>query len=351
VSGVLIAGPARCGKSTLVQNISNESNFSILSVDTLLPAFRKIVLPKTIKGRKKFLDDYFARPRYMDPAKQVVRCPANDIGDYLEDVVAKVEHINSSAATNMIIAALDSWASEANKGAWIAPDLHAEIYFDEFSRENINLRMIVLLRDPREAIAASLYWRTYPQRCTGSRKVFIYRLLLWCLAAHVGHRLQNEMPDRVRVVFVDSFDEISSKDDISLLQNLKCSDIQNIDIESMYFNYVDNQGWLCPDGDRKYLLTKYETNLIEHLCQQWTTLSAKPNKCGINFKLSLIGVRALLNFILVLSWFNAGMAKSSIDWLFFPVKSLRRTFYGFIRILLGQPLIKTMYGKVKIFLK
>ena len=65
--GILIAGPARCGKSTLAAALVGDRNApAALTVDALFPAFRSSKVLRSREARARFVRDYLRRPRFMD---------------------------------------------------------------------------------------------------------------------------------------------------------------------------------------------------------------------------------------------------------------------------------------------
>ena len=339
-SGILIAGPARCGKST-VSGIMREGNvdYAVLTVDALFPAFINEKL-NTREESVKFIREYLLRPRYMNPEKTSVRCPADDMGDFFEPIIAALsDNIHfSSSTTDLISDSFDQWVLESGKEAWLAPDLHAELYFQKLISHSPNLQMIVLLRDPREAIAASLYWRTYPERMLGGWKIFVYKLFLWCLSAETGRRLVQQYPENVRVLFIDGYTNGSSDYHSDSLSDLMNSDLESFNNKAMYFSYEYKQGWLGPDGRRSKLLSDNEKKLIETVSQPWMNQQLpKDDMIGATIYMGVIGIRLTLSIAFMISRvINPGFGKAFIDWMIFPVANSRRTIFNVARIILGR---------------
>ena len=339
-SGILIAGPARCGKTTLaVKLVGGSDTQAVLTVDAMFPAFRSNKVLRSQEERTRFVREYLLRPRYMDAARRTVRCPADDMGDCLETLVEKTVQKEAFLPLNLIAAAFDTWAASNGKNTWIAPDLHAEIYFRQIVQEVPNLQMIVLLRDPREAVAASLYWRTYPERTAGGLKMMIYRLLLWCLSAETGYRLARGMKDRVRVVFVDWLMDPADRRPRVLFPDLTIPPPLIGDCTNTYFNYVAGQGWLGPDGKWKPLLSDDELDVIEQVSRPWITTSSKSaeSKGGITFV--VLGTQAMLSIVLGIARFSPGLAKSLMEFALFPISRSRNVLLNLARVFLGKTIV------------
>ncbi len=331
-SGILIAGPARCGKST-VSGIMSEGDvdYAVLTVDALFPAFIK----KHLNSREesvKFLREYLLRPRYMNPEKTSVRSPADDMGIFFEPIIAALSEkiASSNSATGLISSSFEQWAAESGKEAWLAPDLHAELYFQQLISDTPDLQIIVLLRDPCEAIAASLYWRTYPERMAGGWRTFAFKLFLWCLSAETGRRLVMHYPENARVVFIDDFSNKSHSDSLS---NLLSSGLASFNNKEMYFSYDSEYGWLGPDGQRSKLLSHNEKVMIESICYPWFNQQAETSK-PVNTA-SIIAGRLFLMVILLVARLSPGKAKTIMEWLLFPEVHLRRTFMNMARRVTG----------------
>ena len=71
---------------------------------------------------------------------------------------------------NYIIDLIDQVTSHNNKNKWVAADLNAEMIFENLKKIKKDLFLIVLMRNPLEAICASLYWRNYPNVCENQRQ-------------------------------------------------------------------------------------------------------------------------------------------------------------------------------------
>ncbi len=332
IVGTLIAGPARCGKSTLAASLVGKIDSSaILTVDALFPAFHSSKALRSLDDRIRFVGDYLRRPRFTDPNRETVRCPADDMGDSFEAVVAETVKEDTLDPVRLIGAALDTWAEKIGEKAWIAPDLHAEIYFESLMRVLPNLRMIVLLRDPRETVAASLYWRTYPDRLAGGWRMMLHKLLLWCLSADVGYRLSQAMPGRVGVVFANlpsqAVPEIFSEPLPGFVIPSKLISGDTL----QYFSYTKGRGWLGPDECWQPLLSDQERCVIEQVCRRWFSFPDRSGNCESGSHVFSLGVSAFLAIILGIARFNPGMAKSLMEFVLFPISNSRKLMYDFAR--------------------
>jgi len=337
IVGTLIAGPARCGKTTLAAALEGgNGSTAVLTVDALFPVFRSNKPLGSLEERIRFLSDYLRRPRFIDPERIKVRSPADDMGDSLESVVEETGKKDTSAPVSLIGAALDTWTEKVGKRAWVAPDLHAEIYFNELIKLLPNLRMIVLLRDPREAVAASLYWRTYPKRVVGGWRMMLHKLLLWCLSADTGYRLARTMPDRVCVIFVDALGNISQEMMQKHLPGFVIPSKAVSNDESRYFSYMNGRGWLGPDGNWNPLLSDHERYVIEQVSRPWFSFQQEYKECKMGSRVSVFFARLMLAIILGLARISPGFAKSLMEFVLFPMSRCRNALFGLARVLLGK---------------
>ena len=337
IVGTLIAGPARCGKSTLAAALVCENDSpAVLTVDALFPVFCSYKPLGSLAERIRFVSDYLRRPRFIDPNRTKVRSPADDIGDGIETVVEETVKKDAPAPVSLIGAALDSWAENIGKRAWIAPDLHAEIYFKELLKWLPNLRMIVLLRDPREAVAASLYWRTYPKRVGGGWRMMLHKLLLWCLSADVGCRLSHSMPDRVGVVFMDAFQKTSQGMMRDPLPGFVFPSRPVMNETTPYFSYAEGRGWLGPDGCWQPLLSDQERGMIEQVSRPWYSFQEASENSAKGGRVSGWVIRSFLAIVLGIARFSPGKAKSLVEYALFPISHSRETLLGLRRVFLGN---------------
>lgn len=327
-SGVLIAGPARCGKSTLAAALAKvESDIAVITVEALFPAFRSTPVPAKPDGQKDFIHRYLMRTRYMDSAKIQTRRPIDDMGGDVETIVQNVNAPPGTSAIGLIAASLGSWAKSVGARAWVAPDLHAELYFERFTKSVPDIGIIVLLRDPRAAIAASLYWRTYPECAQAPTRMLLHKLLLWCLSAETGRRLAEKTDGRVSTIFIENLLGGTNASEGGSIVGVPIPPPPAFPSKQLYFSYVESDGWLAPDGTWKQLLGKREQRLIERLSRPWFDAPAFNSGGDLNDEIIFLGVRTLLVVILGVGRLNPGLAKTLLDAMFYPVARAS----GFIR--------------------
>ena len=208
----------------------------------------------------------------------------------------------------------------------MAPELHAELYYKKLIKEIPSLRLVVLLRDPREALAAVLYWKTFPNRIKNSDCVIIHKLFLWCLAAEVGRHHAKTMPDLVSVVYLDDVNNIQSSIFGKFLKHKTDIDKKIIlKQNSLYFSYDSLHGFLGPNGEYSHLLSAGELYMIETITKSWYTYpdsSHKGYKATHIVRLNTLLVRGLLRVVILIAYIDPVAAKGFVDFLFSPTEQI-----------------------------
>ena len=265
----LIGGPARCGKSSLARAVAATGGGpAVLPVDALFPAYLRRRFPFFRRNRQRILRDYLLRPRYTDPGRSRTVRPIDAFTSPIEEIVDAIVAGEAKHHITLFAAALDRLAQEQGRKTWLAVDVHPELQFHVLRRLVPGLRLIVMLRDAREAVAASLYWRGFPKRTQSGHKQFHYRLLLWVLSAQTGFDLAAAEPETVVVV---SFNGLLAGADQGMGRTL------DLDADSFantfdglpLFSFDPDRGFLCPDGEWRPLLSAEEMALIEMVAGPW----------------------------------------------------------------------------------
>ena len=330
MQGYLIAGPARCGKSQMALYLQQQSGISasILTVDALLPFFARSDIKYRKEAAQQFLSEYLKRPRFMDAKRSNSRVPLDDMLVSEGDIINSIEYAELETAVTLIGKSLSQWTELESHSAWFAPDLHAELFYKTLTHDIPSLKLLVLLRDPREALAAALYWRTYPNRIKYSGRVFLHKLLLWCLAADVGWRYAKEMPGQVTVMYLNEVNDMQDNIFGKLLDTKYDSDARSLlKPDSLYFSYDPVYGFIGPDGIRSPLLTDSEIYLIETLTSKWFTYNHNDDysyEGTIGCRANILFVYTLLRVTLRIARLDPVAAKVFIDFLLFPIMQVRK---------------------------
>ena len=347
--GILIAGPARCGKSQLVSAFTSMENIplSVLTVDALLPYYLNSS-EKYSEGKvaQAFIDEYLHRPRYMDSSNSTVRKPIDDIGSDTENIFNNIGLSESESSVSLIGKVLIAWATISKTNTWVAPELHAEFFYKKLLRDIPSLKIVVLLRDPREAVAAALYWRTFPKRIKNSRLVCIHKLLLWCLTASVGHRYSKESPNQVTVVYADEIESVRN----FIFSDNDARDFNiTLNYEQLHYSFMSDKGFLEPTGERSFMLTDNELYLIEKVAQPWFQgFEKKVYNVNVVTKIITFFARLILLLSILISYINPVSSKKFIDFLFSPYEQIKKSQNSIKNKLKNKlPQLFALYSKIR----
>ena len=218
---------------------------------------------------------------------------------------------------NYIIDLLDRVTLHNKRKKWVAADLNAEMIFERLKRIKKDLFLIVLMRNPVEAICASLYWRSYPSICQNSNKVFLYKLLSWKLTLFVAKKLKRKFPNSVKIIYFNELKK-NSTDNLTFFEerfNFKKSFFKK-----NYFDYDKQKGTFCPDKKWNHLLKESDVNFIKKL-------TSSEKNCQKYFLSSIIFI--LSNFFL-LAKINPLASKKFLDFSFFPLLTVKKFIYFFL---------------------
>lgn len=319
MTGIIISGPARCGKNSLVNHITNK-DICVLKLDALIRGFQKSNKKIERKLFLNFIKKYLENPRYQDSYKKKKNFPYEYVKLSADKILKKI-NFSKLSSSQLIISIFDSWIKLKKKKYWIVPDLNAEIYCQELFQFKSNLFVIFIFRNPIEAITASLYWRTYPKK-NNSFAFFIYKIILWNLSYFISVRIKNKMPDSVDIINYENFFVDLKKNKLIKKFNLKLKKFNNDDT---FFNFKNSKGWLCPDGKYRNLLSENEKNLIQSTC-----LDHKykiKNKSYISYIISF-----LIIIFTSIAKTNVNTSRKILDFFFFPKLTIKSFFLNILII-------------------
>ncbi len=320
----LIGGPSRCGKSTFADAIANSADDDLksaaLRVDALLHKYRKKNRFKNKHEADNFLKTYLQRPRYMNPECTEKLCPVDDANDSIENVITKTNPTAGMTPLDIIFCALNVMAENKKKESWVVLDLLPELYFEKYKATLNNLKLLIIIRDPIEAIAASMYWRSYPTRTSVcGKKTIEYFLFLWCLSASTSSMLKEKYPDDV---FIISTDELFCGEPI-LPDDFKSktlfAELENYYSGLPYFSFKCTESThYCPDNTWHKLLNENEITYIDKYKKiYWQDMFMSGNHNNLlNNEISLI------NGLLKVAKFNPIAAKLISDNLYMPKRAV-----------------------------
>ena len=183
----------------------------------------------------------------------------------MEESVNLILNNKSDHQITLIHNALKLFADQMNSDTWVACDLHPEFRYKKLRKYIPGLNMAIMLRDPRESIAASLYWRDYPNRCNKNKLIFFHRLQMWVLSAKMGITYEND--NNIKTF---NFNKIIRKDKNERKRLLKTfaldPDVSFIEEhETPHFTYKCDRGFYCPDKVWRPLLSEAEIGIIEKI--------------------------------------------------------------------------------------
>lgn len=259
----LVGGPSRNGKTALINSLyENKGTVRGLPVEALLDRFYYRFYPKFNSNRKIILEDYLKLKRYTNEKRTETASPIEYFSTPLESVGKEIgekkHHIE------IIFDALNLFAKDNNAFSWAVCDLHAERLFDIFKKYCPKLHLIIILRDPREALCANLYWRTYPQKNNFPKRVLEYRLLLWIFSAQIYLHWKDSFPDDVSLFSFNALLDKNSEHskNLSKLVNLPPEKFSLYFKEIPFYSFENNK-FFTPEKEWKPLLGREELDFIE----------------------------------------------------------------------------------------
>ncbi len=318
----IIGGPARNGKTTLVNALNGiDAAVAGLPVEGLLGVYRPRRGDAAVVVR-----EYLERPRWLDGARTRAARPLDFFDAAIGDVVTTATAGNGPPLA-AIGRALDVFAAERGRSTWAVADLHTELVFHRLVRVLPRLRLGVMLRDPRECLAAALYWRSYPERHRDARRLLRHGLALWCLSADTALRLARLTPERVMVL---RFNRLIDGD---IAELRRAADAFGTDPEALHaalphsphFALVDGNAFATPCGGTAPLLDAAEIALIERVAGRWMRElgfamgAAAVRKSAIEARLRLV-----VPATIALGRLAPASAKALCDGVFVPGRLVRR---------------------------
>lgn len=315
----LIGGPARCGKSALVELLAQEkTSLAAMQVDALLHLNKDIGPFHSDAEATAFLRTYLQRPRFMDAQKKKTRCPLDDFPDDLDQVIANVAPHARMNGLETLAATFDTMAQSQKKNGWVILDLHPELYFRSYAEKIPGLKLLVCLRDPLEAITASLFWRPFPDRPEQFKRLLRYTSSLWRLAASAALSLRQAYPSQVNII--SSNEMFEGKLRLPSELSIATDAFSTLFKGTAYFSARksgDDIEFYCPDGRWHKLLDHGEVATIERWrCRWWTQeLFVAPHGTGVSvpggYLSSLVGR-------------HSSQYKVVLDVSYSPLKTLHR---------------------------
>jgi len=260
----LIGGAGRSGKTTLA-NVLAESSASVAGfpLEGVFHVYLQRRFPFFRHQRARLLHEYLNRPRYMDAGRTQVEYPINYFDcDEAEIIRNLPESIDNPIALFGWL--LDRYAASSDRTGWAVFDLLPELRYSTYRNLIPGIRLAVMRRDPEEAIAEGLFWRTYPDAPPDRGRRFKNMLFQWSLSRAMTRAHVGQFGDDV-VEF--SFNKLLAGDDdeqerLAAIFDMKRDSVKNAFGFSPPYEFRTDTGFRGPDGDWRQLLTESE---IEHI--------------------------------------------------------------------------------------
>lgn len=274
----IVGGSPRTGKTTLIKLI-NENNLQHagLPVEGLLRTYinKKYLFFKLRK--KLILKDYLKRPRNISVDKTLTARPIDYYNRTLTQILNGIPK-DIKDTLPLINYCLEIYAKESRKKYWAVCDTHPEFIFEKMKGTLPELKLIYLIRDPREVICAGLYWRNFPKRSHGKPDRLKYRLLLWLLSVNCINKLSKKYPDDISVIyFNNNIEHLLSTVSESNYSNYLMNYFKD---QKPYFTYKKGK-YYTSDGTWIELLNDDEIKFIENFSFQFLKIN-KPNNIALN---------------------------------------------------------------------
>ncbi|MEK9797535.1 MAG: hypothetical protein VW713_12430, partial [Alphaproteobacteria bacterium] len=197
---LLIGGPARCGKTTLAQRIArNNPGCFAPGVDILLRAMLRNRLSNRLMPVRDAVAHYLTRPRFQDAERRVTENVMDYSAADMDTLLAAISE-SENDAVRAYGRVLDEIAATDGQDSWAVFDVHSELAFHRLQKLISGLHLVCVFRDPREAIAAAIYWQRGTEASAHTRREFRHFAVLWALAAAVTLKFQQTCPDQITSV-------------------------------------------------------------------------------------------------------------------------------------------------------
>ncbi len=265
----LIGGAARSGKTALALALQNSAGpIAGFPLEGVFHVYNRRRFPFFKTQRKRILSEYLNRPRYTTSDRVHTESPI----DYMGDQVAKISADIPSSITHQISLlgwVMDHFCESQQCRSWAVFDLHPEFFFETYKKFIPNLRLAIMHRDPYEAIAAAMFWRSWPEAPPNRRKRFRLMLASWYMSNVVSDSLIQKYPNSVSRF---SFNMLCAGDKQELSRLTQFFPVGAAEIEKFFsfaphFRFDRHSRFLTPKNDWEKLLTSDELSEIGALAK------------------------------------------------------------------------------------
>jgi len=228
----------------------------VLGVDALFRAILRKGIVNHIKSTQATVRHFLTRRRFQNAERTVAESPL-DYTSLDVDILTDPNVLGSTGgAVRAYARAIDAMADAAHKTSWATFDLHPEFAYVRLRRLIPGLKLAGIFRDPREAIAAVLYWRRPGETFGHTRREFRRALMLWGMAAAAVLAHKERWPEDVCVI---TLPQLLGENDPMRVFGIAVRTGMDEDIigGALHFQRSAN-GFSLPDGSEAQLLSKRE---------------------------------------------------------------------------------------------
>ncbi len=312
MSGIIISGQPRSGKSTLAKSFKRVNDALGCNVDA---KFFKIINDYKIFTKDfdftENLKNLINQRVYQDSRRKITTTLLDETGVSFPVIASKIGKKNYLRAEKILLDFLDTSCKLKKKKFWVLPDLGAEAYFEKLIKIKKDLYVIFLFRNPLESIVSSLYWRSYPNKS----KNLLELIVRWNISYLNAKKLKQKYPKLINIYFYNEIERMSRVNDWfykTFNTKLKFKYAK----KKTFFSYSKSK-WLSPEGKYEKLLKKEEINLIFNGCVFDFKFPLKINKIK-NLSFKILYIRLLTYFFVNLSKVNRFNAFKFLNFYFSP---------------------------------
>jgi hypothetical protein len=269
---VIIGGPSRVGKTQL--GVMLASQYSSIKWFPLEAKIYRPIKSESEDRRRRALD-YCQTPRNIASDKSV----AEELQNFLKQPLSSYSFCRSNEKLSdpqIIARVLDQYSDENESGGWMAADIHAEFWFEHLKKMIPNLKIVILFRNPIEAVCASVYWRDFPHRTSLPMSMIIYRSIMWRLSLGLGIQLKKKHPNDVLLVDSRKFLEKDESAIDSIQHFFKTEKLADSSLalpQKLWFSLDSvEESFLTPHGDLQELLSRREIKIIRDITRATSSL-------------------------------------------------------------------------------
>ncbi len=263
----LIGGSSRSGKTVLALALGETTGpVAAFPLEAVFHTYHRRRFPFFKTQRRRIVWEYLNRPRYITGDRSETASPKDYMGPLTDQLVANIP----SSITNQISLlgwVLDQFSENQGCITWAAFDLHPEFFYEAYRKFIPNLRLAIMYRDPYSAIAAGVFWRSWPKAPPDRQNRFRLMLLLWHLSKTVSESLTEKYPAAVARF---SFNRLCDGDKAEYSRLATFFPVKTVEIEKSFnfvphFSFHKERGFLSPTGKWENLLTMREIEEINDL--------------------------------------------------------------------------------------